>query len=171
MRHHVLLAVVLSSLVSLGAGSRSEAASGPHIGSTKAQVDHAWLRDGSPCFGGVCGYYTWYGKALWINVSFTHSRAAGFGVAFDPNRYQGHGPNPSSSTYWRLLTGFLPSGARRQTCRSFARTGGLKGPAYACIYMYRGNPILVAHYLTVTSTLDVGTVSLGDNFDAIIPAQ
>lgn len=171
MKTIVLPMVIVVGLVGLVSGSASQAASGRRIGSSKAVVDHAWQRDRVRCTGGICTYKTWYQKWLYIAVGFASNRADGFTVEFDPDRYLGHSPNPSSSAYWRFLVGLLPSGARKQSCRNFARTGNDAGPAYACVYAYRGNTILVVHYLTEPrGDLQLGMVNLGDDFDTITPA-
>jgi len=52
-----------------------------------------------------------------------------------------------------------------------SRTGALKGPAFACIYKWKGHGILVAHYLTADGGLDIGSVNLDEDFSYIEPAR
>jgi hypothetical protein len=51
------------------------------------------------------------------------------------------------------------------------RTAGLKGPADACVYRWRGHPVLVAHYLTADGMFDIGHVALDQGFDDVTPAS
>jgi hypothetical protein len=164
MRKGLWLPVVgISALSCAGA----LAGSLPRIGSSQSAVGHVWRSDGARCFGGICGYKAVYRQPLWIQVQFERNRATAFQVGFDPDRFHGSGPDPSLSAYWRLLTSFLPSGARRTTCRMIQKTGGDEGPAYACLYRYGKQTILVAHYLRSNIGMDIGQTDLGEGFDTI----
>jgi hypothetical protein len=151
-------------LILAGSDQAVKAASGPRIGSSKATIDRTWRRDAAKCFGGICGYYTTFQKPLQILVQYNGHYAEGFDVAFDPNKYNARGPSPAPAAYWRFLTNLLPAGARRKTYKSIANTGGLGGPAYACLYTYHGKTILVAHYLTPDINMNVGNVAVGEDF-------
>jgi len=147
------------------------AASGPRIGSSQASVDRGWRRDGAPCIGGICGYKVVYRQPLWIQVEYSHSQAISFQLGFDPDRFSSSGPSPAPKAYWNLLTSLLPSGARRTACRYIRKTGGNEGPASACMYGYHGKHILVAHYVTANSNLDIGRVALNEDFSWIEAAR
>ena len=101
-------------------------------------------------------------------VQFSHGKAVDVEVSFDPDRYSSNNPpRPDSPRYWLYLTSFLPTGARKKTCRTIQKTGGLSGPARACIFAYGGSKILVAQYLTTAANLAIGTAALGEGFDWI----
>jgi hypothetical protein len=87
-------------------------------------------------------------------------------VSFDPDRYSSKNPpSPDSPRYWSYLTSFLPAGALKKACRTIQKTGGLSGPARACLFSYGKNKILVAQYLTTAANFAVGTTALGEGFD------
>jgi hypothetical protein len=115
----------------------------------------------------VCQYKLSFIKPASVSVEYYKGGVDAFEFTFDPDIYINQRPNPAPSIYYRLLTTFLPPHASRGTCKTIYSTGGGNGPAYACIYHWKGHGILVAHYLTVTGTLDIGSVDLDQDFSYI----
>jgi hypothetical protein len=168
-----LLTGTLLALGGFGSASVPNAlgASGLHLGSSQSAFDHTWTRDQMKCIGGICGYKAYYLKFLWNQVHYSHGKADQIAITFDPDHYNNNPPSPASNRYWSYLTNLLPAGAKRATCRTIQKTGGLSGPAFACLYSYQKKTILVDHYLTTAANLAIGDVNLNQDFSYIEAAH
>jgi hypothetical protein len=132
--------LIMGCLLALIPTSNLHAMPWPRLLATKQIVDRVWRGDGHGCIQYSCGY--WYG-GIHITVGYDQQYRA---VEFDTEHYS----RPGNTKYWRLLTSFVPVGARRTACKSFKRTGAEDenmGPARGCVYRYRGKQILVVQWL------------------------
>lgn len=145
----------LPALASVPAAARTEQ---PRINAPKAVVSRAWPYDplygAHNCDAGICTYAL---GQVHLLVNFGSG-----GRVTDIQMYQY--PNPGRPRYWTMLLSFLPSGARRQSCRAFRQTAGLSGPARACLYRWNGRRILVVQWLRENPLGRGGWVDLGISY-------
>lgn len=131
-----------------------------HLGMTKKQIDRLWPPDthGRPfCTPGnvTCGYVA---EGIHIEVGYFPTAEE-----FDLGQYS----NPSAHRYWTFMVGLIPAHSRRTACKTIQKTGGLNGPAYACVYRLGKHQIVVAQYLRPSDPLTQGMVKWNANFDDI----
>lgn len=161
MRALVLAVLTTSLCVTVFGAPRDAVATGRvHLGMSMNQIDRLWQHDtqGRPfCSPGnvTCGYVV---EGIHIEVGYIPTA-----IEFDLGQYS----HPTAHRYWVFLVGLLPAHSRRFTCKTIQKTGGLNGPAYACVYHQGKRQIVIAQYLRPADPLTEGVVKMNANFDDI----